>query len=276
MPRGAGALTRATFVLGMAVLALASVSAGAVESLIALRTAYAREVDRRLSIPDAEADRYAALLANAFAARGLEAIPPQHALLVDRNPKVQAALVFWKTPPGTWRLVGASPCSTGREGAYEHFLTPLGVFDHSYRHGDFRAEGTRNDKGVLGYGEKGMRVFDFGWIDAPRGWGDRRPGVLRLQVHATDHELLEPRLGQACSKGCVRIPATLNVFLDRHGILDEDYERALAAGTPVWQLRADRTPTPWPGRYLVVIETGRTARPAWARPRPVSARLRPR
>ncbi|MBH2009539.1 MAG: murein L,D-transpeptidase, partial [Xanthomonadaceae bacterium] len=58
--------------------------------------------------------------------------------------------------------------------------------------------------------------------------------------------------------------ATLNDFIDRHALLDEDYERAVASGDQLWVLREDRTPTPSPGRYLVVVDTGRKARPAWS------------
>jgi hypothetical protein len=85
---------------------------------------------------------------------------------------------------------------------------------------------------------------------------------MRLQMHATDPHLLEPRLGTAQSKGCIRIPAALNEFIDRYGILDADYEQAMAAGQTFWALRRDRTPTPWPGRYLVVVDSARKTRPA--------------
>jgi hypothetical protein len=114
-----------------------------------------------------------------------------------------------------------------------------------------------------------------GWVTTPRGWGDRHPSQMRLQMHATDPDALEPRLGTACSKGCIRIPAEANVFLDRLGILDADYERALAEGRSVWQLRSDRTPTPWSGRYLVVVESARPERPFWTVQPPVRRTDRP-
>jgi len=53
---------------------------------------------------------------------------------------------------------------------------------------------------------------------------------MRFQMHATDPDKLEPVLGVRHSKGCVRIPAALNVFFDHHGILDADYEARVAAG----------------------------------------------
>lgn len=153
---------------------------------------------------------------------------PQYFVLVDRSPRVQAALVFWRSPEGALELVGAAPASTGKPGEYEHFATPTGAFAHSLANPDFRAEGTRNAQGIRGYGERGMRVYDFGWVRATRGWGEGGSSDMRLQMHATDPERLEPLLGRAAaSKGCIRIPAALNVFIDRHGILDA---RTLAGG----------------------------------------------
>ena len=36
-----------------------------------------------------------------------------------------------------------------------------------------------------------MRVFDFGWQMAEKGWGKGGEGVIRLQMHATDPDLLK-------------------------------------------------------------------------------------
>ena len=69
---------------------------------------------------------------------------------------------------------------------------------------------------------------------------------------------------QRASKGCIRIPATLNIFIDRYGLLDAAYEEAMAVGREFWVLRSERRPTPWPGRYLVVIESPRSERPVWS------------
>ena len=55
-----------------------------------------------------------------------------------------------------------------------------------------RAEGTRNALGIRGYGERGMRVYDFGWVMGDRGWGTGGRSAMRLQMHATD-----PSLGTA-------------------------------------------------------------------------------
>jgi hypothetical protein len=67
---------------------------------------------------------------------------------------------------------------------------------------------------------------------------------MRLQMHAADPDYLEKRLGERDSKGCIRIPATLNAFLDRNGLIDADYERALKEGRKLWILRPDRVPVP--------------------------------
>lgn len=160
-------------------------------------------------------------------------------------------------PRGRARLDGLTaagvrwgPCWWG----FEHFETPSGVFEHSLANLDFRAEGTRDEFGILGYGVRGMRIYDFGWVTARRGWA---PGeqLMRLQMHATDPAILEPRLGRRESKGCIRIPATLNTLFDRYGVLDAAYEDAIALGREFWVLRADRMPTAWSGRYLVVVDS---------------------
>jgi hypothetical protein len=85
-------------------------------------------------------------------------------------------------------------------------------------------------------------------------------------MHATDPGLLENKLGTPQSKGCIRIPATLNAFIDHYGILDGDYEKAMGEGMTFWVLPRTREATPWSGRFLVVVDTGRTKRPAWALP----------
>lgn len=225
---------------------------------------YHQQVDRQLQVPEAEQIQYATLLGESLTRAGLESIPAQYVLVVDRDVRVQAVMIFWKSEQGDFQFIGASPASTGQPGRFEHFQTPEGVFDHTLDNPDFRAEGTRNENGILGYGRKGMRVYDFGWITAPRGWGDRSPGPMRLQLHSTDPDLLEPRVGSPQSKGCIRIPASLNVFIDRYGLLDAHYDNAIAQGRKFWVLLPTREPTPWSGRYLVVVDTSRQTRPPWS------------
>lgn len=240
-------------------------AAGTLARAAPLAEEFAREVDLRLEIPASTQAEYGARLEAALTRAGLAPSGPQYYVLVDRSPRVQAVFIYWYGFDGSWQLVGASPASTGRPGEFEHFVTPIGVFAHSLGSPDFRAEGTRNALGVMGYGEKGMRVFDFGWVDAERGWGGGGKSAMRLQMHATD-PALEATLGAAArSKGCIRIPASLNAFIDRHGLIDADYETAEALGRKLWVLRDDRVPTFFPGRWLVIVDSERQGRPPWVR-----------
>jgi hypothetical protein len=225
---------------------------------------FAREVNMRLELPEPKQQSYAELLQRALTRAGVHELAPQYVLMIDRSPAVQAAFVYWLSAQGEARFVGATRASTGRTGSYDYFYTPLGVFAHTIDNRDFRAEGTRNEQGVRGYGAKGMRVYDFGWVEAERGWGPPGKSLMRLQVHATDPDLLEPHLGRARSKGCIRIPATLNTFIDRYGLLDAGYEAEMKSGRQFWVLRPDRESTPWSGLYLVVVDSEREARPYWS------------
>lgn len=230
---------------------------GAAAPAAPLAEEFAREVDRRLELPLPAQAFYGALLGKAVESSLARDAVSQFFVMVDRSPSVQAVMIYWRAADGTTEFVGASPATTGEPGEYEHFRTPLGVFEQSRLNADFRAEGSKNSLGIRGYGEKGMRVYDFGWVVTERGWGKGGRSPMRLQVHATDPEFLEPRLGRAGSAGCVRIPASFNVFVDRHGLLDAGSEHA-------WLLRPDREPTPHPGRWLVVIDTAHTSRPEWS------------
>lgn len=234
------------------------------ESPATMAARYAQEVDKRLTLPAAEVARYGALAQQMLQAAGIALDRPQYLVLVDRSPQVQALLLLWMAPPASPLLIGASPVSTGRGGEYDYFETPTGVFSHNTANPDFRAEGTFNEKGIRGFGLRGMRVFDFGWQQGRRGWGDRGISPMRLLLHATDPEQLEPRLGSVQSKGCVRIPASLNRLLDQHGLLDADYEAALLTGQHFWVLSPQRTPVTDAGRYLIVVDTQRTERPDWS------------
>lgn len=249
--------------LGVLCLSCASFCYGQ-ESGTKLAALYRQQVDRQLRIPDAEQAAYATLLAETLRGAGLVSIRAQYVVVVDRSVFVQAAMIFWTSEQGDFHFIGASPASTGQPGRFEHFQTPTGVFDHTLDNPDFRAEGSRNENGIRGYGLKGLRVYDFGWVTAPRGWGDRSAGEMRLQLHSTDPDLLEPRLGSAQSKGCIRIPASMNLFIDRYGLLDAHYEQAMAAGQKFWVLSPVREPTPWSGQYLVVVDTQRQTRPPWS------------
>ncbi len=256
----------------IAVITPAQVSmsrADAASTTTPLAFEFEQAVAPQLRPPPDVAASYATLLREALDSAGVRIERPQFVALVDRSPKVQAVLLFWGSASTTWRLVGAAPVSSGLPGSYEHFATPLGVFEHSVSNLDYRAEGTKNKFGIRGYGRKGTRVYDFGWVRTERGWGKGAVSVMRLQLHATDPDRLEQRLGTAQSEGCIRISASLNEFIDRHGVLDEDYEAKIDEGRRFWVLREDRTPTPWSGRYMVVVDSMLNERPDWS-PLPVA------
>ncbi|KWK76695.1 hypothetical protein WM16_11635 [Burkholderia ubonensis] len=240
-------------------------AASATTRAVDMRKRFAQEVTRRLNVPSSEQRAYGQRLQQALAAGGLADLAGEYVVMVDRAPAVQALFIYFRaTSANAWLMIGASPVATGLPGKYDHFMTPLGVFTHTPDNMDFRAEGTTNDNGIRGYGRRDMRIFDFGWVDSERGWGKGGVSAMRFQMHATDPERLEPLLGIRHSKGCVRIPASLNTFIDRHGMLDADYEARAEAGKSFWVLHPGREITPIEGRYLVVIDSARKTRPAWA------------
>ncbi len=225
-----------------------------------LRTAFIQLVTKRSYPDDARLAQLQAAAQQAFASAAQPWPAGELFLLIDRHPQSQEALVALATEAGGWEVIGTSLISTGKPGSYDHFTTPLGVFSHGDHH-SFRAEGTFNDNGIRGYGLKGMRVFDLGWVPAEKGW--EPPGVIpiRLQVHATD-PVLEKRLGTPASKGCVRIDAGLNRFLDQYGVLDARFEATQAeTGVRPWFWLPDRTPTPWSGRWVVIVDVPRAPAP---------------
>lgn len=232
--------------------------------------AFDHEVDHRLAVPPVDQARYIILLKQALADAKVEA-PGQVVIVIDRSPQVQAALIVMHSDSDEWLLIGATAVSTGKVGTFDHFLTPLGVFPHTLDNPDFRAEGTLNENHIRGYGRRGMRVYDFGWQQAQRGWGTGAVSQMRLQMHATDPNVLEARLGNVASEGCIRIPATLNVFLDMHGLLDAAYEQAFADGDNLWILKPGRQTITQPGQYMVIVDSMSKERPAWS-PAPKVAR----
>jgi hypothetical protein len=210
-----------------------------------------------------DGDRLWLVRAEAEARGRLTLQRPQLAVVIDRNPAVQQMRIVLARPQGPWESLGGSKVSTGQAGRRGYFLTPTGVYLHTAAILDYRAEGTFNAQHIRGLGLKGMRVWDFGWQTAAQGWGPAgATGEIRLLLHATDPDYLEPRLGRPASKGCVRIPAAMNRFLDRHGVLDADYEAA-AQDDPVRRvLLPDREPTPLAGDALIVIDSAQAAEPS--------------
>jgi len=251
--------------LALLMLATAPLPASAEDEGRALASLFKQQVARRLIVPLEEQQHYASLLDAALQRAGIQQLAPEYVVLVDRNPRVQAAMIFWKSSTVGFEFIGATAVSTGLPGKYEHFETPVGVYDHVLDNPDFRSEGTLNEFGIRGYGATGQRIFDFGWVTAPKGWGDHDLSQLRLQLHATDPDILEPRLGSAQSKGCIRTNASFNTFVDRYGLLDAHYDQAMTKGQNFWVLSPERKPTPWSGRYLVIVDSERRVRPAWAR-----------
>ncbi|MFM0615435.1 L,D-transpeptidase [Paraburkholderia nemoris] len=230
-----------------------------------LRDVFAQDVTRRLKVPAAEQRAYADRLQTALGEHLLGSLSGEYVVLVDRNANVQALFIYFRAAPSDgWQMIGASPVSTGRPGEYDHFITPLGVFEHTPSNMDFRSEGTLNENHIRGYGKRDMRIFDLGWAQGERGWGKGGMSQMRFQMHATDPDRLEPLLGIRHSKGCVRIPASLNAFIDHYGILDAEYVALVESGKSLWVLKSDRQLTPWAGRYIVVVDSARKSRPAWA------------
>lgn len=194
---------------------------------------------------------------------------PQLLVVVDRAPAVQQLRIILAQPGSRpWAVIGGSKVSTGQAGRRGYFITPTGVFQHSADILDYRALGTFNENHIRGLGTKGMRVWDFGWTSADEGWrADGTAGLpqrvnqgqIRLEMHATDPDYLEPRLGRPASKGCVRVPAAMNRFLDHHGVLDAAYEReAITDPRYAALLPADRQPSPLAGTLLVIIDSSGT------------------
>lgn len=182
---------------------------------------------------------------------------PQLLVVADRNPTVQELRIILARPDAPWEVIGGSKISTGQAGRRGYFITPIGVFLHTDGILDYRALGTFNENHIRGLGLKGMRVWDFGWQTATRGWRlDGGLAEIRLQMHATDPDYLEQRLGRPASEGCVRIPATMNRFLDVHGVLDADYEQDARDDARLGSiLLPEREPTPLAGNALVVIDS---------------------
>jgi hypothetical protein len=222
-----------------------------------LRNALRREVLKTIVLTP---ERQAAVIARALQvteANHMVIDRPQLLLAVDRNPAVQEIHMVLARPDGEqWEIIGSTHVSTGKPGRREHFKTPIGVFLNDASILGYRAEGTYNENGVRGLGVHGMRVWDFGW-QTTENW--RTAGTttqIRLEMHATDPTILEPRIGRPDSEGCVRLPAAFNRFIEHYGIIDADLERAAATDKRFRALLpADREPTPLAGNALVVYDS---------------------
>ncbi len=222
-----------------------------------LRLSMAHEVPRAIFGDAADDAAWISRTQAEFAASPDKIASPQLLVAVDRNPKVQQMRVILAVPGGQWRVIGGDKVSTGRSGRKLYYITPTGVFAHTDAILDYRAEGTYNENHIRGLGIKGRRVWDFGWQTAQKGWqGNGDSGDIRMLMHATDPDYLEQRLGRPDSQGCVRISAAMNVFLDRHAVLDADYLQA-AKTDPRYAaiLAPDGVPSPDAGTYLVIFDS---------------------
>jgi hypothetical protein len=225
--------------------------------VVALRAELAQEVPHLVPQTPASEQRWIALAQEMIARSGHRFDRPQLIVVVDRSPHVQQLCLLAIRPDGPWRVIGGTHVSTGQAGRKDHYITPTGVFLHTNSILDYRAEGTFNENHIRGLGLKGMRVWDFGWQSARKGWlksGER--GDIRLLVHSTDPAYLEQRIGRAASSGCVRVPSAMNRFMDRHGVLDADYEQTATYDVAFRAiLPRDRVPTPLAGDALVVVDS---------------------
>ena len=182
---------------------------------------------------------------------------PEFLVVVNRHPDAQSMSVV-VTDGQSVEYVGSAKTSTGHLNRKGYFQTPIGIFENKREFGNYRAQGTKNNNGVRGLGKKGMRVFDFGWQDSIASWGTRGPASIRLQMHATDPDLLEQRLGSPASKGCVRIQTGVNTFIDTYGVLDKHYTGS-DTEEPGWVLSKAKKMSKYDGRYMVVMEQGPAA-----------------
>lgn len=173
----------------------------------------------------------------------------QFFVYADRNPAKQIVLVcFYDAALKKVAILGADKTSTGNPHRNGFFETPLGFLKNTTEIMGYRAHGTKNSKGWRGLGGKGSRIWDFGWQET---YKNGCPVNIRLLMHATDPDLGEPRLGRVDSKGCIRISARLNRFLDHYGIIDKEYEERNNV-KHIWLLKADRKPTAYAGKYVLV------------------------
>lgn len=222
-----------------------------------LRDAMLSEVPGAAVPPPALAAQWVRLAREALAAANRQPEGTELAVLADRAPAVQRIALLLLRAEGPWDVLAAAPAATGQSGRRGYFLTPTGVYANDGSVLGYRALGTRNAQGIRGLGAQGMRVWDFGWVWATRGWAeDGSEAPIRFLLHATDPDILEPRLGRPGSQGCVRIGGAMNRFLDRHGVLDAELERiAPGDARTAALLPPDRTPTPIAGRLLIVVDS---------------------
>lgn len=209
-----------------------------------LRLQYQRDVTPRLQPPADEARLYGGIAELELFNLGQELLEPQYLLVIDVNPHVQAAMLFWRLLPGSYELVGASPVSTSIAGSDS--LVLQGLFEQARTTTRTAACTSRS------CGSGTQRVYDFGWERAGDGVTTARANAMRVQVRAAGREA-ERRLGSPCRDGCILAPSSLVSFLDEYGVLD-----AGLAGA------AQRHVLPCRGRHLLLVDSERDDRPEWS------------
>lgn len=233
-----GGLGRRSFLLGAAIAAASPLAARAatIYTPHEVAEAFRTGVQQRLAVPPSEAAVYAWLAELQLLDAGRPLWAPQYLLVVDRDPHVQAALLYWRLSGRSWDLLGAAPASTGGPTGPGHLETPLGAFEQQAR----AAQG----------GAAGPRVFDFGWhrTRSATGQGPLVPAWLQARGAAGADRLT---LGRNCSNGCVLLPAGLTRLIDELGLLDGGAGRG---GRPL----------PYAGRLMVVVDSQRDQRPDWS------------
>jgi lipoprotein-anchoring transpeptidase ErfK/SrfK len=201
-----------------------------------------------VALPEGEEAEDQRLLAEKVANGEIKIDSTQFVVVADVLKSRQNVSIWLLDPQGQSALIGAGRTSSGRRGRFDYYLTPDGVFQNLSDNGNFRAEGTKNEHGIRGYGAKGMRIYDLGWQSSFGGWGKMNPAQIRLQMHSTDPTYMESRLGMPDSKGCVRIHQNVNRFIDANGVLDRDFE----LNGKTWPLDPHRVRTAYSGSYIVI------------------------
>ncbi|MFT9332657.1 MAG: L,D-transpeptidase [Acetobacter persici] len=224
-----------------------------------LNSAFRHEVPVALKVSSAQKAAWIALAKEQIQQASFPLDRPQVVLVVDRNPAVQRMCLMLALPgQSDWQVIGSTKVSTGTTGRKFYYITPNGVFINTADIIGYRALGTKNEHCIIGNRTKGMRVWDFGWQWAEKGWlpVPREKGQIRLEMHATDPVYLESRLGHVASEGCIRIPSSLNVFIDKHGLIDvEDEQMAVIDNRFRALLRPDRVATPLAGSAVIVVDS---------------------
>lgn len=223
-----------------------------------LRLLFQKEVPAAFTPSSSQKDTWLILARQQASLSGYVVQTPQAVVIADRNPTVQRACIVVARPnTPEWTIIGCTRISTGTIGRKHHYITPVGIFTNTADRLGYRAQGTKNENGIMGNGTKGMRVWDFGWQVAEKGWlPSREQGPIRLEMHATDPVFLERQLGHMASAGCIRIPAALNIYIDKNGLLDAEYERKAATDKRFRALlRTDRTPSQLAGMAVIVVDS---------------------